>query len=105
MSEVVTVTVLRETEDVHGDVTLTTVGTVTGCIWWPLASTEDEDGRHQVLTRRGLVAPAGHGITATHRVRFPGSSTTWTVAGDPKPWRSPWGWSPGEELALESVRG
>lgn len=101
----ITVAVLVEATDRHGDDTLTEVGTVGPCGWAPGDSTESEDGRDQVVTRRTLYTPPNSGITDQHRVRFPDGSL-WRVDGDPGQWRSPFdGWVPGDEIRLERVRG
>lgn len=101
----ITVTLLLQVEDRFGDETTTEVGTITDCGWAPRTSTEDEDGRSQVIRGRVLYAPAGSGITAQHRVRFPDGSV-WRVEGDIGPWRSPFtGWAPGDEVQLERVTG
>lgn len=107
-----TVTLLAETRDRLGDVTLTEDGTVTGCAWAPRTtsssvhgSTEDERSRMQVTTGLTLFAPPGSGITAAHRVRLP-DGTVWSVIGDPGAWRSPFtGWAPGDQVELERVTG
>ncbi len=101
----VTVTLLLETTDRHGDDTLTEVGTLTGCAWAPTTSTEDDNGRQQVIRGRTLYAPPSSGLTPQHRVRFPDNSV-WRVDGEIGSWSSPFsGWAPGDEVHLERVTG
>lgn len=105
MSEIVTVTLLLETEDRFGDDTLTEDGTIPGCIWAPTRTDEDENGRSQVIRGRTLYPPAGAMIKPEHRVRFPDQSV-WRVVGDLGEWQSPFtGWAPGNEVQLERVTG
>jgi hypothetical protein len=106
------ITLLAETRDRVGDVTLTEDGTVAGCAWAPRTtsssvhgSTEEQRRRMQVTTGLTLFAPSGSGITASHRVRLPDGSV-WSVIGDPGDWRSPYsGWAPGQQVELERVKG
>lgn len=107
----VSVTVLLETEDRHGDDTLTvdtTIGddgVLADCAWAPATSSETEDGRSQVIRGRTLYPPPDSGITPHHRIRFPDNSV-WRVVGDVGEWRSPFtGRAPGDEVHLERVTG
>lgn len=106
----ITVTLLRETRDRLGDVTLVEDFSVPGCGWSPAVadktdSTEIGGARTQTITGRTLRLPPDTGITATHRVRFPDGSV-WEVDGEVGPWRSPLtGWAPGDQAKLRRVRG
>lgn len=45
---------------------------VTDCNMQPVSSTEQNDGRTQVVTRWRLAGPTGMGLTPTSRVRYRG---------------------------------
>lgn len=106
----ITITLLRETRDRVGDVTLTEDRTIPGCGWSPAVQGETDNtevggARTQTITGRTLYLPPDAGITATHRVRFPDGSV-WEVVGEIGPWRSPLtGWAPGDQAELRRVTG
>ncbi|MCX4661498.1 hypothetical protein [Streptomyces uncialis] len=64
-------------QDVYED----TEREVSHCNMQPIASTEANDGRTQVVTRWRLAGPPGMGLTPLSRVRHRG--VTYEVDGDP----------------------
>jgi hypothetical protein len=109
-----TVTLLKESRDRVGDVTLIEDVTISGCIWSTMsegvARINENDQLHtQTPTARRLYLPPNSGITATHRVRFP-DGTVWTVVGATSAQiggeRSPFtGWYPGDRAELMRITG
>jgi hypothetical protein len=110
-----TVTLLKESRDRVGDVTLTEDTTVSGCVWSSSAegttsANSETDVLHtQIPAARKLYLPPNSGITATHRVRFQ-DDTVWMVMGAISAQiggeRSPFtGWYPGDRAQLVRVMG
>jgi hypothetical protein len=91
-----TVTVIRQAKDRHGDPVAAAEHTVDWCAFAPAGSVEFTDNRDTVVTDSQLYAPAGSDITATDKVRLP-DTTVWHVNGDPAPWINPW---TGERLGI-----
>lgn len=85
--------------DVHGIVEVT----ISGCSVQPRASTEDANGRVQVISGLELFAPADPLITANDVVMFDGRR--FEVEGDPGVWRSPNGSLVYQQAALRRVTG
>lgn len=104
-----TVTVIRAgapTQDDYGnDVPGPNVETpVGGCAVWPRTSSEDVQGRLQVLEGLNVVAPYGTDVRPHDRVRVRG--VLYDVDGDPGEWRSPLtGTQAGVQIALTRVTG
>lgn len=104
-----TVTVLRPgtpTRDGYGnDVPGADVETeVTGCAVWPRTSSEDVQGRQQVIDGLSAVLPYGTDVRPTDRVRRNG--LLYDIDGDPGEWRSPLtGTEAGVQVDLKRVTG
>jgi hypothetical protein len=109
-----TLTILRdsaEDTDAYGmDVVETDEIEVTGCAWWPSATTEAQQGRDAVTTRQQVILPGGTDIRSTDRVRLDGDEhfpdAVWRVEGDPQQHWSPLtGSTGGTTVWLEKVTG
>ena len=61
------------------------LGPLTGCHWWPSASTETEAAATMVLTGREVSAPAGSDIRAGDTL-LGADGVRWDVIGDPFAW-------------------
>lgn len=85
--------------DIHGTVTVT----IPNCSVQPRASTEDNNGRIQVISGVELYAPADPLITSSDVVEFDGRR--YEVEGDPGVWASPNGVLRYQQVALRRVTG
>lgn len=113
MGPVLTVSVISQTKDRHGDPVSQTLKTVSAYGFAPTASTVDYTEKHTQADRYGaLYMPAGSldGLPAGVLYRFsetPGAvETTWAADGSGADWVWPWGeWRPGLEVRVKRVTG
>ena len=106
MPGLITVDVLAVTRNEHGDRTTTPAGSIPGCGFEPLGSSEDTDNRAQVATTAALYVPRTDVVvTAQHKIRTP-DGHVWDVDGDPAWWSNPLtGDRPGGQIRLTRVTG
>jgi hypothetical protein len=107
-------TILRDTAtgtDAYGMDEVTTAEiAVTGCAWWPSATTEATQGRDTVSTRMQVILPGGTDIRSTDRLQLDGDAyfpgATWRVDGDPQQhWSALTGSTGGVTVWVEKVAG
>lgn len=104
-----TVTILRAgppTRDAHGNkVPGADVPTqVVGCAVWPRSSSENTNGRDQVIIGLSVVMPYGTDVTATDRIKV--GDVIYDIDGEPGVHDSPLtGSRMGVEVALTRVTG
>lgn len=108
-----TVKVISQTKDRHGDPVSQTLKTVTAFGFAPTASTVDYSEKHTQADRYGALympADALAGLPAGVLFQFsetPGSpETTWAADGAGADWAWPWStWRPGLEVRVKRVVG
>lgn len=101
-----TVTVWLEDRDRHGDITRTDERQLDGVAIAPRVSNEGGGDLRTAILTTGLTmyAPAGHGLTARHRVEVAG--VEYRVQGTPGSWASPLtGWAAGDQIELDRTEG
>ena len=77
---------------------------VTGCLFAPQSTSEDNDGRTAVLIGARLYLPTGTTITAADRVLIRG--TVYELDGEPSVWQDPYGGDlEGIEAPVRKVTG
>lgn len=99
------ITVLRSPPgDAFGDPTGAAAETlITGCSIQPGSSSEDVNGRDQVITDLSAFLPAGTDITSTDRVRWQG--VDYAVHGQPQRWADLEGVESHVHVTLRRVTG
>jgi hypothetical protein len=106
----ITVTVIRQSRDIHGDKTVVSTHAIEFCAFAPTNGTvggsqELTDRRATVITDNQIYAPPGADITPADKVRLP-DGTTWQVDGAPAPWTNPWTGEPmGIVVPIKRVTG
>lgn len=95
------------TDDYGNDVPAWTSVTVSGCSWWPSATSEEHSvGAQTATSRYGVLFPESTVVTKVDRVILPDTDGVWSIDGDPRQHFSPITGSVGGLYAwLEKVTG
>jgi hypothetical protein len=100
------VRVWREERNRLGDTVLVDERWLDGVAIAPRVSNEGGGDIRTAVVTQGLTmyAPAGHGLTAHHRVEVGG--VVYQVQGEPGSWRSPLtDWAAGDQIELDRTEG